>query len=37
VGDAAIVCGVAALVFDSQWPRKAADPQPSLDPNRRPL
>ncbi len=21
VGDAAIVCGVAALVFDSQWPR----------------
>lgn len=23
VGDAAIVCGVAALVFDSQWPRKA--------------
>ena len=37
VGDAAIVCGVAALVFDSQWPRKVADPQPSLDPNRRPL
>ena len=37
VGDAAIVCGVAALVYDSQWPRKAADPQPSLDPNRRPL
>ena len=26
VGDAAIVCGVAALVFDSQWPRKRADP-----------
>ena len=24
VGDAAIVCGVAALVFDSQWPRKPA-------------
>jgi len=24
VGDAAIVCGVAALVFDSQWPRKVA-------------
>jgi len=33
VGDAAIVCGVVALVFDSQWPRKARpDAQASLDP-----
>lgn len=24
VGDAAIVCGVAALIYDSQWPRKVA-------------
>lgn len=27
VADAAIVCGVAALIIDSQWPRKAADRQ----------
>ena len=26
VGDAGIVCGVAALVFDSQWPSKASGP-----------
>ena len=26
VADAAIVCGVAALVLDSQWPRKARIP-----------
>jgi lipoprotein signal peptidase len=24
IADAAIVCGVAALIIDSQWPRKAA-------------
>ncbi len=38
VGDAAIVCGVVALVYDSQWPRKAhPDAQPSLDPKPGPL
>lgn len=26
VADAAIVCGVAALLIDSQWPRRAAPP-----------
>jgi lipoprotein signal peptidase len=26
VADAAIVCGVAALVIDSQWPRRTAHP-----------
>jgi lipoprotein signal peptidase len=29
LADAAIVCGVAALVIDSQWPRRApADKAP---------
>jgi lipoprotein signal peptidase len=29
VADAAIVCGVAALIIDSQWPRKASHTAPS--------
>ena len=38
VGDSAVVCGVAALVFDSWWPRKPhPDTQPSLDPKPGPL
>ena len=28
VGDAAIVCGVAALLIESQWPRRAAPADP---------
>ena len=31
VADAAIVCGVVALVFDSQFPRKPLDPKPARE------
>ncbi|HET8996788.1 MAG TPA: signal peptidase II [Acetobacteraceae bacterium] len=33
VADAAIVCGVAALVLESQWGRKASAPRPQAEDN----